>query len=89
MLHVIGMGKVDIFRIVYENEKTTFYPWELINGTVQVKVKSDLVVREIRVVLYGEAWAKIFRSRPSSRHVYFNGVKVKLLGQGWCWCIRF
>ena len=49
------MGKVDFFRVVFQGDKTTFFPGEVIHGNVNVKVNSDLKLRGIRVEFHGEA----------------------------------
>lgn len=80
------MGKVDYFRVVFQNEKTTFFPDEIINGNVNVKVNKELKLRGIRVEFHGEA--NVFlsggdhrRKKPANSEVYINLVAT-LYGKG-------
>lgn len=71
------MGKVDIFRVVFQDGKTTFFPGEVINGTVNLKVNSELKLRGIRLEFHGVA--EVFlsagdqrRKRPVNSEVYID-----------------
>ncbi|KAL9979577.1 hypothetical protein ACROYT_G017255 [Oculina patagonica] len=71
------MGKVDYFRVVFQNERTTFFPGEVINGNVNVKVNKELKLRGIRVEFHGEA--NVFlsggdhrRKKPANSEVYID-----------------
>lgn len=80
------MGKVDFFRVVFQDEKTTFFPGEIINGNVDVKVNSELKLRGIRVEFHGEANVYLSggdsrRKRPANSEVYIDLVAT-LFGKG-------
>ena len=80
------MGKVDFFRVVFQNEKTTFFPGERINGNVNVKVSKELKLRGIRLEFHGEANVFLTRGdnrkkRPENSEVYINLVAT-LYGKG-------
>ncbi|PFX33067.1 Arrestin domain-containing protein 3 [Stylophora pistillata] len=71
------MGKVDFFRVVFQGDKSTFFPGEVIYGNVNVKVNSELKLRGIRVEFHGEA--KVFlsggdhsRKRSANSEEYIN-----------------
>ena len=85
------MGKVDVFRVVFQDGKTTLFPGEVIHGTVNVKVNSELKLRGIRLEFHGEA--NVFlsagdqkRKRPANSEVYIDLVAT-LYGKGWYYCI--
>ena len=80
------MGKVDFFKVVFQGDKPTFFPGEVIHGNVNVKVNSDLKLRGIRVEFHGEA--KVYlsggnhrRKRPANSEEYINLVAT-LYGKG-------
>ena len=80
------MGKVEYFRVEFQDDKTTFFPGEIINGHVKVKVSKELKLRGIRVEFHGEA--NVFlsrgderRKRPANGEVYINLVAT-LFGKG-------
>lgn len=80
------MGKVEFFRVIFQDDKTTFFPGEIINGHVNVKVSKELKLRGIRVEFHGEA--NVFssggdqrRKRPANSEVYINLVAT-LFGKG-------
>lgn len=71
------MGKVDIFQVVFQDGKTTFFPGEVINGTLNVKVNGELKLRGIRLEFHGAA--NVFtssgdqrRKRPANNEVYID-----------------
>lgn len=59
------MGRIDFFRVVFQDGKTTFFPGEVINGSVSVKVNSELKLRAIRLEFHGEA--NVFLSAGKQR----------------------
>ena len=80
------MGKVTYFRVEFQDDKTTFFPGEVINGRVRVLVNKELKLRGIRVEFHGEA--NVFlsrghqrRKRPANTEVYINLVTT-LFGKG-------
>ena len=87
------MGKVDFFRVVFQDGKTTFFPGEVINGTVDVKVNSELKLRGIRLEFHGLANAFLSsgdqrRKRPANSEVYIDLVAT-LFGKGWYNMVSF
>ena len=80
------MGKVEYFRVDFEDDKTTFFPGEIIKGLVRVKVNKELKLRGIRVEFHGEANVFVSagdqrRKRPANSEVYINLVAT-LFGKG-------
>lgn len=80
------MGRIDFFRVVFQDGKTTFFPGEVINGSVSVKVNSELKLRAIRLEFHGEA--NVFLSagkqrtkRPANSETYIDLVAT-LFGKG-------
>ena len=71
------MGKVDYFHVVFQDGKTTFFPGEVLNGTVNLKVNSELKLRGIRIEFHGVA--NVFlsagdqrRKKPANSEVYID-----------------
>lgn len=71
------MGKVDVFQVAFRDAKTTFFPGEVINGTLNLKVNSELKLRGIRLEFHGAA--NVFlssgdqrRKRPANSEVYID-----------------
>ncbi|XP_020612616.1 arrestin domain-containing protein 4-like [Orbicella faveolata] len=71
------MGKVVYFRVEFQDDKTTFFPGEIIKGIVRVMVNKELKLRGIRVEFHGEA--NVFlsggdqrRKRPANSEVYID-----------------
>jgi len=59
------MGKVDFFVVEFYGDKRTYYPGEVINGTLRLKVNKELKLRGIRLEFHGKAkihWAESFGS---------------------------
>jgi len=80
------MGKVVYFRVEFQDDKTTFFPGEIIKGIVRVMVNKELKLRGIRVEFHGEA--NVFlsggdqrRKRPANSEVYIDLVAT-LFGKG-------
>lgn len=80
------MGKVDYFHVVFQDGKTTFFPGEVLNGTVNLKVNSELKLRGIRIEFHGVA--NVFpsagdqrRKKPANSEVYIDLVAT-LYGKG-------
>lgn len=80
------MGKVDYFHVVFQDGKTTFFPGEVLNGTVNLKVNSELKLRGIRIEFHGVA--NVFlsagdqrRKKPTNSEVYIDLVAT-LYGKG-------
>lgn len=80
------MGKVEFFRVAFQNDKTTYFPGEVINGNVNVKVSKELKIRGIRLEFHGEASVFLSsgdqrRKRPENSEVYIDLVAT-LYGKG-------
>ena len=80
------MGKVDYFHVVFQDGKTTFFPGEVLNGTVNLKVNSELKLRGIRIEFHGVA--NVFlsagdqrRKKPANSELYIDLVAT-LYGKG-------
>ena len=80
------MGKVDVFQVAFQDAKTTFFPGEVINGILNLKVNSELKLRGIRLEFHGAA--NVFlssgdqrRKRPANSEVYIDLVAT-LFGKG-------
>ena len=71
-----AMGKVELFTVLFAENRRTFYPGELINGTVLLKTNKDLKLRGVRIEFHGQAkvrWSESSGSGQNRRtHSYRN-----------------
>ena len=49
------MGPIEAFTVYLEGGKRTFYPGQIINGTVFLKINEDLKLRGVRIEFRGRA----------------------------------
>lgn len=49
------MGKIEHFRVDFAGNKRTFYPGEILQGSIVLKTKKELKLRGIRVLFRGES----------------------------------
>ena len=70
------MGKIEVFAVYLEGNKRTFYPGQIINGTVFLKINKDLKLRGVRIEFRGRAkvrWTESSGSGKNRRtHTYHN-----------------
>ena len=74
------MGKVEIFRVDFAENKKTFFPGEIMQGKVVLKTNKELKLRGLRIYLRGESrvrWTESHTTgsgsnRRTSRRTYSN-----------------
>lgn len=70
------MGKIDTFALTFLGNKTVYYPGEVLNGAVVLKLNKELKLREIKIEFHGEArvrWSQSSGSGNNRRtHTYHN-----------------
>ena len=89
------MGKIELFRVDFTRNKRTFYPGEILQGSIVLKTKKELKLRGIRVLFRGESrvrWTESHTSgsgstRRTSHRTYSNhedhiNVMATIYGKG-------
>lgn len=89
------MGKIDIFRVDFAGNKKTFYPGEIMQGSIVLKTNKELKLRGIRIYFRGESrvrWTESHTTgsgsnRRTSHRTYSNhedhiNVMSTLYGKG-------
>ncbi|KXJ16020.1 arrestin domain-containing protein 3 [Exaiptasia diaphana] len=70
------MGKIDVFTVVFAGNKSVYYPGEVLNGAVILKLNKELKLRELKIEFHGEArvrWSQSSGSGNNRRtHTYHN-----------------
>lgn len=70
------MGKIELFTVVFAGNKNIYYPGEIIDGAVVLKLNKELKLREIKIEFHGEArvrWSQSSGSGQNRRtHTYHN-----------------
>lgn len=85
------MGKIDVFSLVFAGNKTVYYPGEILDGAIVLRLNKELKLREIKIEFHGEArvrWSQSSGSGNTRRtHTYHNNevyinTCTKLFGKG-------